>query len=368
MPRHRAPGLQLTDFRFGFDAPNDDGTYVQSTWLVGGTGIASLGATDAFEQHIVHTNQIGTAPVTFTLHIDGLGTAVGQGQIEVCDCPSPAAALRGGSGGPRPAIGAPRFALVRRLEASASLRSARRGSCIVPPRADVSPRSAAMVGRRLRAIGVLSVAWLLCVLPLAAQQPPLTQLQFDIVGVRLVVDPPVLTVPKNIATQINTSLALPPGSGAETRAAIDTLTDGAIVEAELRGPDLPPTRIVTRAGPADSDPAARDPRRLLPRRHPPGQERQNDSRCDGARRTARDHHSDPRHQRGLRHQRDVAAAVARRDPRQGHRHRPEQLPRRSASRSRSTSTARRSPSICRRRCRRPSSCSSGRRARRSSSS
>ena len=83
---------------------------------------------------------------------------------------------------------------------------------------------------------------------LSAQQQPLTQLQFDIVGVRLVVDPPTLTVPKNIATQINTSLALPPNSGPETRAAIDTLTDGAIVEAELRGPDLPPTRIVTRAG------------------------------------------------------------------------------------------------------------------------
>ena len=45
---------------------------------------------------------------------------------------------------------------------------------------------------------------------------PLAQLQFDIVGVRLVVDPPALTVPKNIATQINTSLVLPPGAGAET--------------------------------------------------------------------------------------------------------------------------------------------------------
>ena len=83
---------------------------------------------------------------------------------------------------------------------------------------------------------------------LRAQQPPLTQLQFDIVGVRLVVDPPVLTVPKNIATQINTSLALPPNSGPETRAAIDSLTDGAIIEAELRGPELAPTRIVTRPG------------------------------------------------------------------------------------------------------------------------
>ncbi len=82
----------------------------------------------------------------------------------------------------------------------------------------------------------------------ASAQPPLAQLQFDIVGVRLVVDPPVLTVPKNIATQINTTLQLPPGAGTNTREAIDTLTNGAIVEAELRGPDLPRTRIVTRPG------------------------------------------------------------------------------------------------------------------------
>ena len=77
---------------------------------------------------------------------------------------------------------------------------------------------------------------------------PLAQLQFDIVGVRLVVDPPALTVPKNIATQINTSLTLPPGAGAETRDAIESLTSGALIEAELRGPELTPTRIVTRPG------------------------------------------------------------------------------------------------------------------------
>src|SRR4026209_233513 len=76
-----------------------------------------------------------------------------------------------------------------------------------------------------------------------AQQQPLTQLQFDNVGVRLVVDPPALTVPKNIATQINTSLVLPASAGAEAREAIEALTGGALVEAELRGPDLSPTRI-----------------------------------------------------------------------------------------------------------------------------
>src|SRR4029434_701007 len=71
----------------------------------------------------------------------------------------------------------------------------------------------------------------------------LAQMRVDIVGVRLVVDPPALTVPKNIATQINTSLALPPGIGAEAREALLQLTDGAVVEAELRGPSIPATRI-----------------------------------------------------------------------------------------------------------------------------
>jgi hypothetical protein len=92
-------------------------------------------------------------------------------------------------------------------------------------------------------------AWLGLALPAAAQTPPiLTELQLDIVGVRLVVDPPALTVPKNIATQINTSLALPPGAGDEVRDAVASLTAGAIVEAELRGPQFPPTRITAVPG------------------------------------------------------------------------------------------------------------------------
>src|SRR5882672_5003141 len=81
----------------------------------------------------------------------------------------------------------------------------------------------------------------------AAQQAPstttLTRLQFDVIGVRLVVDPPALTVPKNIVTQINTSLVTPDGLGNEIRFAIATLTDGAAIEAVLRGPSISPTLI-----------------------------------------------------------------------------------------------------------------------------
>ena len=91
----------------------------------------------------------------------------------------------------------------------------------------------------------------LAAMPAAAQQsgaPTVTHLQFDIVGVRLVVDPPALTVPKNIATQINTSLVTPSGLGTDVRDALATLTDGAQVEAELRGPSLTPTRIAVVPG------------------------------------------------------------------------------------------------------------------------
>ena len=105
-----------------------------------------------------------------------------------------------------------------------------------------------MTSRRLRTPFVL-LGLALGAAPAAAQPTTsLAQLQFDIVGVRLVVDPPALTVPKNIATQINTSLVLPASAGAEAREAIEALTGGALVEAELRGPDLSPTRIVTRPG------------------------------------------------------------------------------------------------------------------------
>lgn len=88
-----------------------------------------------------------------------------------------------------------------------------------------------------------ALALVLAALPALAQQAPLTELQFDIVGVRLVVDPPALTVPKNIATQINTSLVLPDGAGAAATEAIARLSRGAVVEAQLRGPEIPPTTV-----------------------------------------------------------------------------------------------------------------------------
>src|SRR5688572_20663219 len=106
------------------------------------------------------------------------------------------------------------------------------------------------VGRAAR----IGTALLLPLLALSARPsaqqtaPPLAQLQFDIVGVRLVVDPPAVTVPKQIATQINTSLVLPSNAASETRDAVAVLTHGGLVEATLRGPFIPPTRITARPG------------------------------------------------------------------------------------------------------------------------
>jgi hypothetical protein len=82
----------------------------------------------------------------------------------------------------------------------------------------------------------------------AQQTQSLAELRFDIVGVRLVVDPPALTVPKNIPTHVNTSLVVPAGAPADVRDALATLTAGAVVEAELRGPSIPATRISVAAG------------------------------------------------------------------------------------------------------------------------
>src|SRR5438067_840690 len=39
----------------------------------------------------------------------------------------------------------------------------------------------------------------------------LAQLQFDIVGIKLAVDPPALTVPKDLSTFVNAQLVLPTG-------------------------------------------------------------------------------------------------------------------------------------------------------------
>src|SRR5687767_5646284 len=109
-----------------------------------------------------------------------------------------------------------------------------------------------MIDLRHRLIGAAVVAQFVAALAFcsraSAQTTPLTQLQFDIVGVRLVVDPPALTVPKQIATQINTSLVLPSSAAIETRDAVAALAHGGLVEATLRGPFIPPTRITARPG------------------------------------------------------------------------------------------------------------------------
>jgi len=84
-----------------------------------------------------------------------------------------------------------------------------------------------MTSMLLRRTAGLAATALLAATPAYAQQQPLTQLQFDIVGVRLVVDPPALTVPKNIPTQINTTLAIPATTGSDARDAIAALTSGA---------------------------------------------------------------------------------------------------------------------------------------------
>ena len=160
-----------------------------------------------------------------------------------------------------------------------------------------------------------------------SSQAPLARLQFDIVGVRLVVDPPALTVPKNIATQINTSLVTPSGLAADVSDALATLTEGAQVEAELRGPSISPTRIAVVPGqPLPIPPLALagdyflDGIRLVKN----GQTILDATSADGH---AGDDDSDSRDQRSARGIRHVEAAVARRDPRQGHRHRREELQR-----------------------------------------
>lgn len=75
-----------------------------------------------------------------------------------------------------------------------------------------------------------------------------TQLQFDIVGIRLVVDPSTLTVPKNTPTIVNVSLKGPDNTGFEVASAVSTLTAGATVEALLSGPSIPTTKISVQPG------------------------------------------------------------------------------------------------------------------------
>src|SRR5262245_21289453 len=105
--------------------------------------------------------------------------------------------------------------------------------------------------RRTRPAILGALALLLVPVRAVAQTAPapLTQLQLDIVGVRLEVDPPALTVPKNIATQINTRLVLPPNVGPEGQRALATLAEGPKVVAQLHGPGInPPVTLTVQPG------------------------------------------------------------------------------------------------------------------------
>ncbi len=107
---------------------------------------------------------------------------------------------------------------------------------------------------RARSMGWSAAAAVLLLVSIAvratAQQLPaqLTDLEFDIVGVRLVPSPTALTVPKGIPTRVNADLVVPAGAGADVAQAVATLADGAFVEAELRGPGIPPIPIRVDAG------------------------------------------------------------------------------------------------------------------------
>lgn len=90
------------------------------------------------------------------------------------------------------------------------------------------------------------VLWLLSYGTAGAQS--FAELQFDIIGVQLTVDPPALTVPKDIPTIVNTELTLPAGAGPEAQAALDRLRSETRVQAQLRGPSLPAIDIEVRPG------------------------------------------------------------------------------------------------------------------------
>jgi hypothetical protein len=72
---------------------------------------------------------------------------------------------------------------------------------------------------------------------------PLAELRFDIVGLRLAVEPQQLTVPKDIPTFVRAKLGVPGESDANVETAIAELADGAVVVAELRGPEIARTII-----------------------------------------------------------------------------------------------------------------------------
>ncbi|QYZ65331.1 MAG: hypothetical protein OI74_04575 [Gammaproteobacteria bacterium (ex Lamellibrachia satsuma)] len=96
-------------------------------------------------------------------------------------------------------------------------------------------------------ISLLGMVLLLLLNGIAGAQS-FAELQFDIIGVQLTVDPPALTVPKDIPTIVNTELSLPPGAGPEAQAALDRLRSETRVQAQLRGPSLPAIDIEVRPG------------------------------------------------------------------------------------------------------------------------
>ena len=104
------------------------------------------------------------------------------------------------------------------------------------------PRGGLAFAASLLLVGLLSAV------ARAQEAPPLAQLELDIVGIRLVVDPPVLTVPKDIPTKVNAELVLPLNGATNGAAAIAKLAAGAVVEAELRGPFIDPVRLAVRPG------------------------------------------------------------------------------------------------------------------------
>ena len=90
-----------------------------------------------------------------------------------------------------------------------------------------SRRAVSRIGLSLTACLVLATQ--LAVSASAQPLPPLAQLEFDIVGIRLAVDPAALTVPKDIATQINTHLMFSTAGGVDTTNAVASLTADTIV-------------------------------------------------------------------------------------------------------------------------------------------
>jgi hypothetical protein len=86
--------------------------------------------------------------------------------------------------------------------------------------------------------------WLLLALPFPLQPQaaqPLVSLEYKITGTQLTVSPAALSVPKGIAGSVLVRAEAPDGS---TSSATAALSDGAHVEAVLRGPSFPARRLV----------------------------------------------------------------------------------------------------------------------------